>query len=53
VLHAKAKAESARVKMNPPWQMPCPFVMSGRIVIERTASPGETRSTAMPSPWLA
>ena len=39
-LQAKAKAESASVKMKPPWAMPWPLTMFGWTVIASIASPG-------------
>src|SRR5664279_343865 len=53
LLQAKAKAESASVKIKPPWAMRWPLTICGWIVIVRVARPGLTSTIAMPSPLLA
>jgi hypothetical protein len=50
-LQANAKVESASGKINPPWQIPWPFVMSARTAM--MASPGAIRSSFIPSALLA
>lgn len=40
LLQAQANAVSARLKISPPWQMPCPLTMSSRTVIRVLAQPG-------------
>ena len=39
LLQAQAKAVSAREKMTPPWQIPCPFTMSSLTVSWTRAQP--------------
>ena len=53
VLQAKAKAESASVKMKPPWAMRWPLTISGRTVIESVARPDPISTISMPRPLLA
>src|SRR5688572_8301101 len=52
-LQAKAKVESAKVAMKPPWQMAWPLSMSWRTCICRVAWPGATSTMRMPRPLLA
>src|SRR6266702_7405316 len=52
-LQANAKAESASVKMKPPWAIRCPLTMSGRTVIASVAKPGPISTTSMPRPFEA
>src|SRR5438477_1442537 len=52
-LQANANAESARVKIKPPWAMPCPFTMCGRIFMARTAFPALISRISMPRALLA
>ena len=53
VLQAKAKVESASVKMKPPWAMRWPLTISGRTVIDSVARPGPISTISMPRPLLA
>src|SRR5262245_45063615 len=39
--------------MKPPWQIACPFSMSGRTIIVSSANPGSMRMTRIPSALLA
>ena len=39
--------------MKPPWYMPWPFTIASVTVIDSTARPGPTLSSAMPRPRLA
>ena len=48
-LQAKAKAESARVVISPPWQTLAPLIMSPRTVMRSVALPGDMASMLMPS----
>src|SRR5262245_55360979 len=48
LLQAKAKAESASVKMKPPWAMRAPFTISGLTVMVSVARPGPTSTISMP-----
>jgi hypothetical protein len=48
LLQAKAKVESASVKMKPPWQIWWPFRCSGCTAMRITARPGSQASSSMP-----
>jgi hypothetical protein len=49
LLQAQAKAVSARVKISPPWQVPCPLTMSLVTVMRVWAQPLPYSTTSMPS----
>src|SRR5882757_10480776 len=53
VLQAKAKAESASVKMKPPWAIRWPLTICGCTSIDMTARPGPISTNCMPRPLLA
>src|SRR5689334_4045614 len=53
LLQAKANAESASVKMKPPWAMRWPFTISGRTVMVSVARPGPISAISMPRPLEA
>ena len=55
LLQAKAKVESASVKMKPPWQILWPLRCSSRTVMRSTARPGSQLTSSMPmvSGWRA
>ena len=53
LLQAKAKAESASVKIKPPWAIRWPLTICGLIVIDSVAWPDLTSTISMPSPRLA
>ena len=47
LLQAKAKVESASVKIRPPWQMSCPLSMASRTVMRITARPGSQQRSSI------
>jgi len=49
LLHAAAKAVSARQNTSPPCAIAWPLTMSGRTVMRATARPSPHESTTMPS----
>src|SRR5579862_6344733 len=49
LLQAQANAVSATANTKAPWVMPCPFTMSGRIVMVAVAAPALTSCTSIPS----
>ena len=53
VLQANAKALSARVKMKPPWHMPCPFSMRSADPHREPRHAGPDRLERHAEPWLA
>src|SRR3954468_12185812 len=53
VLQAKAKVESASVKMKPPWAIRWPLTISGLTVIDSVARPDPISTIVMPRLLLA
>ncbi|MDB5912165.1 MAG: hypothetical protein JWP22_840 [Ramlibacter sp.] len=47
LLQAKAKVESARVKIRPPWQIWCPLSMGSRTFMRIRARPGSQASSSI------
>src|SRR5580704_3049197 len=49
-LHANANAESASVKIKPPWAISWPLSMASPTVMVSVARPGATSTISIPSP---